>query len=181
MIRGRAIVVTKAPWPNQTPTRSGRVARICPAISSSADGQSISRHAPLPRAPARRSGTRSRRSLCGISIAACPRTQRKPRLSGLSGSPSTRRARPSAPTSTSIPQYVGWQFIGHIVRTRSGGMPTSSRRRGSAQVYAAAPPVAAPGVGAGGRPRAQPPAAVGETPGLARTAGDAAAGTQRPA
>jgi len=60
-------------------------------------------------------------------------------------------------------------------------MPTSSRRRGSAQVYAAAPPVAAPGVGAGGRPRAQPPAAVGETPGLARTAGDAAAGTQRPA
>src|SRR2546428_12826701 len=48
--------------------------------------------------------------------------QRKPRLSGLSGSPRTLATRPSS-MSTSIPHSVGWQFIGHIVRTvRSAAM-----------------------------------------------------------
>src|SRR5437899_1967192 len=51
-----------------------------------------------------------------ISREAWPRTQRNPWLSGLSGSPRTPTSRPSS-TSTSIPQRVGWQFIGHIVRT----------------------------------------------------------------
>src|SRR5512132_142062 len=50
--------------------------------------------------------------------------QRKPRLSGLSGSPLTRSSRPSD-TSTSIPQKVGWQFMGHMVRTVVGGMTKS--------------------------------------------------------
>src|SRR5262245_51194400 len=50
-----------------------------------------------------------------ISFAAWPRTQRNPWLSGLSGSPLTDSRRPSS-ISTSIPQSVGWQFIGHIVR-----------------------------------------------------------------
>ena len=51
-----------------------------------------------------------------ISREAWPRTQRNPWLSGFSLSPITRRSRPSS-TSTSIPHSVGWQFIGHIVRT----------------------------------------------------------------
>lgn len=50
-----------------------------------------------------------------ISREAWPRTQRKPRLSGLPGSPFTETSLPSS-TSTSMPQSVGWQFIGHIVR-----------------------------------------------------------------
>src|SRR6266446_4433585 len=49
--------------------------------------------------------------------------QRNPRLSGLSGSPRTPTSLPSS-TSASIPQSVGWQFIGHIVRTvRNDAMP----------------------------------------------------------
>ena len=50
-----------------------------------------------------------------ISREACPRMQRKPRLSGLSGSPLTLTRCPSS-TSTRMPHSVGWQFIGHIVR-----------------------------------------------------------------
>jgi hypothetical protein len=41
-----------------------------------------------------------------------PRTQRKPRLSGLSRSPAML-TRPSS-TVTIIPQWVGLQFIGHM-------------------------------------------------------------------
>src|SRR5437660_7013022 len=94
-----------------------------------------------------------------------------------------RWARPSAPTSTSIPQYVGWQFIGHIVRIRPAGMPTSSRRSGSTQVYAAAPPAAACGVGWGAEPaRADAAPSLPLPPGSLGPHGtqrDAAAGTQR--
>src|SRR5262249_48547572 len=61
-------------------------------------------------------GWSSRAELPMISFAAWPRTQRNPWLSGLSGSPLTDSTRPSS-ISTSIPQSVGWQFIGHIVRT----------------------------------------------------------------
>src|SRR5262249_55799992 len=56
-----------------------------------------------------------------ISREACPRMQRKPWLSGFSGSPRTPRSSRSS-TSTSIPQRVGWQFIGHIVRMVAGGI-----------------------------------------------------------
>src|SRR5438309_361819 len=42
--------------------------------------------------------------------------QRKPRLSGFSLSPRTETTRSSS-TSTTMPQKVGLQFIGHIVRT----------------------------------------------------------------
>src|ERR1700730_15541662 len=54
--------------------------------------------------------------------------QRKPRLSGLSGAPRTPASRPSW-TATSIPQSVGWQFIGHIVRTvrRAAIRPKTTR------------------------------------------------------
>src|SRR5437899_1609202 len=69
-----------------------------------------------PPRVARSIGWSRRLGLSRISGAAWPRTQRKPRLSGLSGSPVTRVTRPSS-TSTSIPHSVGWQFIGHIVRT----------------------------------------------------------------
>src|SRR5207247_515274 len=57
-----------------------------------------------------------RRGLPMISREAWPRTQRNPWLSGLSGSPRTPTRRPSS-RSTSMPQRVGWQFIGHMVRT----------------------------------------------------------------
>src|SRR5438093_6136084 len=69
----------------------------------------------MPRR-SRTMGWSSRAGLPMISLEACPRTQRNPWLSGLSGSPLTDRTRPSS-ISTSIPQSVGWQFIGHIVRT----------------------------------------------------------------
>src|SRR5438034_4255690 len=47
--------------------------------------------------------------------------QRKPRLSGLSGSPLTLTRRPSS-TSTRMPHSVGWHFIGHIVRNTPVGL-----------------------------------------------------------
>src|SRR5690606_37541421 len=58
----------------------------------------------------------SRAGLSMTSRDAWPRMQRKPRLSGLASSPLTPTSLPSR-TSASIPQRVGWQFIGHIVRT----------------------------------------------------------------
>src|SRR5215813_11342353 len=75
-------------------------------------------------------GWSSRAELPMISFDAWPRTQRNPWLSGLSGSPFTDSTRPSS-ISTSIPQSVGWQFIGHIVRTTvlmALVYPYSSRR-----------------------------------------------------
>ena len=49
-----------------------------------------------------------------ISCAACPRTQRKPLLSGLSLSPEILMSFPSV-TFATIPHRVGWQFMGHMV------------------------------------------------------------------
>ena len=60
-----------------------------------------------------------------ISREACPRTQRKPWLSGLSGSPFTETRR-SPSTSTSMPHSVGWQFIGHMVRTTRSALGMAS-------------------------------------------------------
>src|SRR6266508_597533 len=85
-------------------------------MRSSASSQEVSRHAPSVRT-SRRRGRRTRIGLSMISREAWPRMQRKPRLSGFSSSPWTLRTR-SSWISTSIPQYVGWQFIGHMVRTR---------------------------------------------------------------
>ena len=78
------------------------------------------------RAPSRTSGWRRRFGLSKISFEAWPRMQRKPRLSGLSGSPRTLVTFPFS-TSTSMPQSVGWQFIGHIVREVVIGRGTASR------------------------------------------------------
>ena len=63
-----------------------------------------------------------------ISRDAWPRTHRNPRLSGLSGSPRTPRSRPSS-TVASIPQSVGWQFMGHIVRIVRGPLACASMAR----------------------------------------------------
>src|SRR3954452_18492025 len=139
--------LTNAPWPGQTPTRSRPASRIAAAIRSSASSQPIGSHWSEPRGPTRCSGRSSRRGLASISCAAWPRTHRNPRLSGFSGSPLTLLTRPSSSVTT-IPQKVGWQFIGHmvlIVWTCSGDvlmgtssgllapvallLPPSSRRR----------------------------------------------------
>src|SRR4051794_23743403 len=108
--------LTNAPWPGHTPTRSRPASRIAAAIRSSASSQPIGSHWSEPRGPTRCSGRSSRRGLASISCAAWPRTHRNPRLSGFSGSPLTLLTRPSS-TVTTIPQKVGWQFIGHIVLT----------------------------------------------------------------
>src|SRR5499425_761867 len=117
MMSGRLMPVTCAPWPNQKPTRSRLVASIARTMRSMASPQLTARQRSSPRRPSRTRGWTRRRPLCGISTAARPRMQRKPRLSGFSGSPVTVSTRPSADTSTSMPQNVGWQFMGHIVRT----------------------------------------------------------------
>ena len=62
-----------------------------------------------------------------ISREACPRMQRKPRLSGFSSSPVIFTTRPSS-TSTSIPHKVGWQFIGHMVRITRVPLPVTGER-----------------------------------------------------
>src|SRR5262245_17158116 len=71
-----------------------------------------------------------------ISAEAWPRMQRKPWLSGLSGSPRTPTRRPSS-TSASMPQRVGWQFIGHMVRTTCRLMVLPSTYGSGATVAAA--------------------------------------------
>src|SRR5216117_3548421 len=62
-------------------------------------------------------GRRTRSGFSTISREAWPRMHRKPWLSGFSASPRILCTR-SSWTSTSIPQNVGWQFIGHIVLMR---------------------------------------------------------------
>jgi hypothetical protein len=62
-----------------------------------------------------------------ISRLAWPRMHKKPRLSGLAGSPRTESS-VSPRTSARIPHNVGWQFIGHMVRTvRTPGMASLPR------------------------------------------------------
>ena len=112
----RPTVFTMLPWPAQTATASGPTLPIVPAMRSSASSQEVSRHASSVRT-SRRRGRRTRIGLSMISREAWPRMQRKPRLSGFSSSPRMLRTR-SSWISTSIPQYVGWQFMGHMVRTR---------------------------------------------------------------
>src|SRR5437867_4067593 len=85
-------------------------------MRSRASSQEVSRHASSVRT-SRRRGRRTRIGLSMISREAWPRMQRKPRLSGFSSSPRMLSTR-SSWISTSIPQYVGWQFMGHMVRTR---------------------------------------------------------------
>src|ERR1700675_3866235 len=122
MMSGRLMPVTWAPWPNQKPTRSRLVASMAETMRSSASAHETGRQRSSPRLPSRASGWVSLSPLWGISAAALPRMQRKPRLSGLSWSPLTPSSRPFSDTSTSIPQKVGWQFMGHMVRAVLGGM-----------------------------------------------------------
>src|SRR3989442_12986451 len=75
---------------------------------------------------------------------------RNPWLSGLSRSPVTPTTRPCS-TSTSMPQSVGGQFIGHMVRiTRRADMiasiyyGTRERRRGHRAAGHPSPPRAPP-------------------------------------
>src|SRR6266853_2861070 len=78
-----------------------------------------SSHVPRRNGSARRSrasGWSRRAGLSNISREACPRMQRNPWLSGLASSPETLTSLPSL-TSASMPHSVGWQLIGHIVRT----------------------------------------------------------------
>ena len=111
-----------------------------------------------------RAGCSRRCGLPMISREAWPRTQRKPRLSGLSGSPATSTSRPSS-TSTSIPQRVGWQFIGHMVRmVAMCGCPGlrlrrplhPARRRAEGLVELRRHPCRRPGRGPDGRRRRRP-------------------------
>src|SRR2546426_9176374 len=109
-----------------------------------ASSQEMLRQRSSPRRPSRTRGVRSRRSLWGSSTAARPRMQRNPRLSGLSGSPRTASSRPWSDTSTSMPQKVGWQFMGHMVRTVRVDMaemipPHCLGRRASASLAEAHP------------------------------------------
>ena len=83
------------------------VKHVSELMRSIASFQEMPRQRSSPRRPSRKSGVRIRRSLWGSSTAARPRMQRKPWLSGLSGSPRTPSSRPWSDTSTSIPQKVG--------------------------------------------------------------------------
>ncbi len=60
-----------------------------------------------------------------ISRDACPRTQRKPRLSGFSGiAPDADQ--PAILDVDQHPAQRGWQFMGHIVRNVSGPLAAAS-------------------------------------------------------
>jgi len=107
-------LVAKVPWPGQKAVAAGGSAAMAAAMRSSASSQPAGRRVP-PRA-SRSSGCVRRSGLPMISRLACPRMHRKPRLSGLAGSPRTASSA-SLRTSASMPHRVGWQFIGHIVRT----------------------------------------------------------------
>ena len=112
------------PCPPHRPTASRPAARKPSAMRSRAWSQLTTSQLSLPRV-LRIMGYRIRRGLPMISPAAWPRTQRKPRLSGFSLSPLISTSRSPA-TVTCIPQNVGWQFMGHMVRTvRDSSVPIS--------------------------------------------------------
>src|SRR5262249_50081683 len=123
--------LTDEPCPVQSPTRSRPACLTSPMMRSMASSQEMGCQSSEPLGPRLSKGWESRRGLPWISWADRPRTQRKPWLSGWSGSPSTLRRLPPW-TVMSMPQYVGWQFIGHIewkvwvpvLRLRAGGEAT---------------------------------------------------------